>query len=196
MTIEIRVLCSGDSALLAHVVPGVFDGPVDPRWCAEFLADPRHHLAVALVDGRVVGMASALHYVHPDKAPELWINEIGVAPTHREGGLGKRLLQALFARGRELGCTGAWVLANHSNHAARRLYEAVGGKEAPIPQVMYSFSLAHEPRSLAHEPRSLAREPRVMSYDSAAVIPPALEAQIRSLCMPNGRAPRRTPSCL
>lgn len=149
MTLEIRVLRSDDSALLARVVPDVFDGPVDPRWSAEFVADPRHHLAVALVDGRVVGMASALHYVHPDKAPELWINEIGVAPTHREDGLGKRLLQALFARGRELGCTEAWVLANRSNDAARRLYEAVGGKEAPIPSVMYSFSLADEPRSPA-----------------------------------------------
>ena len=167
MTIEIRVLHSGDSALLTHVAAGVFDGVVDPRWSAEFLADPRHHLAVALVDGQVVGMASALHYVHPDKAPELWVNEVGVAPAHRGGGLGRRLLEALFARGRELGCAEGWVLANHSNDAARRLYEAVGGKEAPIPQVMYSFSLANVPR--------------VMSYDSAAAIPLPLEAQIRGL---------------
>jgi aminoglycoside 6'-N-acetyltransferase I len=167
VTIEIRVLRSADSAVLAHVAVGVFDRPVDPRWSAEFLADPRHHLAVALADGRVVGMASAVHYVHPDKGPELWINEIGVAPTHRGGGLGGRLLQALFDCARELGCTEAWVLANHSNHAARRLYEAVGGTETPIAQVMYSFALN--------------QAPRVMIYDSAAAIPPTLEAQIRRL---------------
>lgn len=177
MTIQIRVLRSGDSALLTDVAAGVFDGVVDPRWSAEFLADPRHHLAVALVDGQVVGMASAVHYVHPDKGPELWVNEVGVAPAHRGGGLGRQLLQALFARGRELGCAEAWALANHSNDAARRLYEAVGGKEAPIPQVMYSFSLANEP--LENAPR--ANVPRVMRYDSAAAIPLPVEAQIRRL---------------
>ena len=58
-------------------------------WTAEFLADSRHHLAVAVDEGRVVGMASAVHYVHPDKPPELWINEVGVAPTHRGLGIGR-----------------------------------------------------------------------------------------------------------
>ena len=27
---------------------------------------------------QIVGFASAVHYVHPDKPPELWINEMGV----------------------------------------------------------------------------------------------------------------------
>ena len=41
---------------------------------------------------------SAVHYVHPDKLrPELWINEVGVAASHRRRGLGTRLLLAVFA---------------------------------------------------------------------------------------------------
>ena len=85
-------------------------------------------MAVALDGGQVVGMASAVHYVHPDKPPELWINEVGVAPAHQQQGIGQQLLRALFARGRELGCTEAWLGTEVDNVAARRLY-AAGGRE-------------------------------------------------------------------
>jgi len=140
MSAIIQILGPDDGAVLDDVDPEVFDHPVDPRWAAEFLNDGRHHLAVAVVDGQVVGMASAVHYVHPDKPPELWINEVGVAPTQQNQGIGRRLLAALFARGRELGCGAAWVLTDESNAAARRLYAAAGGDETR-EIVMVSFSL-------------------------------------------------------
>ena len=139
MDIEIRILGAGSADVLARLAPDVFDHGIDPRWCAEFLADPRHHLAVAIDAGTVVRMASAVHYVHPDKRPELWINEVGVAATHRERGIGKRLLQALFVCARALGCAEAWVLTDDENTAARRLYAAAGGAESR--QVMVSFNL-------------------------------------------------------
>jgi len=65
----------------------VFDGPIDPVLTRKFLNDPRHHIVVAIHDEVVVGFASAVHYVHPDKAPQLWINEVAVAPPHRRRGL-------------------------------------------------------------------------------------------------------------
>lgn len=142
MAIIIRVLGPDDTAVLEQVAVDVFDNEVDPRWSAEFLADPRHHLAVALDDGQAVGMASAVHYVHPDKPPELWINEVAVAPSHHHRGIGRQLLDALFARGRTLGCQEAWVLTEQNNAAARGLYGAVGGVEAPEPVVMVTFALA------------------------------------------------------
>jgi GNAT superfamily N-acetyltransferase len=135
----IRVLGPGDAPVLDRVAPGVFDHDVDARWTAVFFADARHHLAVALDDGTVVGMASAVHYVHPDKPPELWVNEVGVAPTHQRLGIGRGLLQALFARAWELGCREAWVLTDDENSAARGLYAAAGGEEEPV--VMVSFRL-------------------------------------------------------
>ena len=141
MTIEIRLLGPEDGALLSHVAAGVFDGPVDPRRSAEFLDDARHHLAAAVDEGLVVGIASGVHYVHPDKAPELWINEVGVAPTHQARGIATRLLRALFAHARALGCTEAWVLTERTNTAARRLYAAVGGAETADELTMYSFPL-------------------------------------------------------
>lgn len=140
MTIDVRVLGPGDAAVLRRVAPDVFDGPIDARWSAEFLADPRHHLAVAIEDGVVVGMASGLHYVHPDKPPELWVNEVGVTPTHQGRGVGRRVLTALLAHGRALGCAEAWVLTHHGNTAARRMYAAVGGVDADAP-LLISFAL-------------------------------------------------------
>jgi GNAT superfamily N-acetyltransferase len=147
MSITIRVLGPADGAVLQRVAPDVFDGPVDARWSAEFLADPRHHVAVAIDDeiggGQVVGMASALHYVHPDKAPELWVNEVAVAPTHQGRGIGRQVMQALLAHARALGCRDAWVLTSYGNAAARRMYASAGGTEDPEAALMISFDLTH-----------------------------------------------------
>ena len=139
MPIDVRLLTSVDAAVLDRVAPDVFDGPVDPRWRAAFFADPRHHLAVALDGGVVVGMASAVDYVHPDKAPQLWINEVGVAPTHRRRGIGRRLVEAMLDRGRALGCSEAWLGTEEDNAPARALYERTGGAAEPF--VLYSFQL-------------------------------------------------------
>lgn len=136
----VRLLGPGDASVLDRVASGVFDNAIDSRWTAEFLADARHHLAVALLGDEVVGMASAVHYVHPDKAPELWVNEVGVAPFHQGRGIGRRLLRALFARGRALGCTEAWLGTEEGNLAARRLYAAVGGREEPMVYVTFTLS--------------------------------------------------------
>ncbi len=140
--VTLRLLGPGDDDVLQNVAPDVFDHAVDPRWTAEFLADPRHHLAVALDDGLVVGMASAVHYVHPDKAPELFVIEVGVALTHLRQGLAKRLLGLLWERGRAVGCAGAWVGTETTNTAARRLYASAGGTEDPDPFVVYWFDFA------------------------------------------------------
>ena len=137
----IRLLGPGDASVLDNVAPSVFDNAIDPRWTAEFLSDPRHHLAVAIDEGRVVGMASAVHYVHPDKAPQLFINEIAVAPPYQRQGIGRRLMERLLNRGRELGCREAWVGTERSNTAARRLYSAAGGVEEPEDFVIVQFDL-------------------------------------------------------
>ena len=140
MAVEIRILQRGDAAVLAHVLPGVFDRGIDVARTEEFLADPRHHLAVAVEDGAVIGFASGVDYIHPDKPRELWINEVGVAPERQGRGLGRAVVRALLDRGRALGCTEAWVLTERGNDRAMRLYAALGGEEEPEP-VMFTFRL-------------------------------------------------------
>ena len=140
MPVDIRLLGPDDADVLGRVDPDVFDHPVDPRWTRRFFDDASHHLAVALDGGRVVGMITAVAYVHPDKAPQLWINEVGVAPPYRRRGVGRRLLDLMLAHGRALGCTEAWLGTEEDNVPARRLYESAGG--AADPFVLYAFPLA------------------------------------------------------
>lgn len=141
MRSEIRILDADDEAIFNDVAPGVFDGPVDRTLVMEFLRDPRHHLAVAVDQGQVVGFASGVHYVHPDKPAELWINEVGVAPSHQRRGIGKAVIRTLLQHARRLGCREAWVLTSRSNLTAMRLYASTGGEEAPRDQVMFTFLL-------------------------------------------------------
>ena len=151
MTLDYRILRAGDAALLDRVADDVFDGPVQPALAREFLGDDRHHLAVAIDDGLVVGFASGVHYVHPDKPAELWINEVAVAPTHLRRGLAQALLRLLFDAGRALGCTQAWVLTDSDNTAAMRLYASVGGDPGSREHVMFEFNL--RPESAKPDPR-------------------------------------------
>ena len=141
MTIEFKVLGAGDEHILSQVAPDVFDSPVDERLTAEFLKDPRHHIAVAVDEGVVVGFASAVSYIHPDKPAELWVNEVGVTPTHRNRGIARSLLALLFGVGRQEGCATAWVLTERENSPAMRLYQSCGGEEAEGETVIFSFEL-------------------------------------------------------
>jgi ribosomal protein S18 acetylase RimI-like enzyme len=139
MPVEIRLLHVNDVDLLLHVADGVFDSPVQSLLAGEFLADARHHIVVALEDDVVVGMVTGVDYIHPDKPRQLWINEIGVAPSHQRRGIARQLLDAMLAHGRLLGCTEAWLGTDEPNVAARRLYESVGGKAEPF--ILYEFPL-------------------------------------------------------
>ena len=152
MPIEIRTLHVGDESRLDSVASDLFDHAIDRDALREFLSSDRHHLVVAIDEGTVVAFASGVHYVHPDKPrPELFLNEVAVAPTHRRRGLGRRVLGALLDHGREIGCGEAWMLVDRANEAARRLYEACGVREADERQVMYSFDLGTA-TNVAHSP--------------------------------------------
>lgn len=147
MSTDVQLLGPNDARLLEQVAPGVFDGSVDPRWTAEFFADARHHMAVALEEGVVVGMASAVHHVHPDKAPQLWINEVGVTPTHHGRGIGRQLIDRLVRLATELECTEAWVLTDRSNVVAQRLYEGAGSRIPPDDCIMYTIPVLSTPEA-------------------------------------------------
>jgi ribosomal protein S18 acetylase RimI-like enzyme len=153
MAIEVKVLQRGDDGVLMNVAAEVFDKPVDAGLTKEFLEDPRHHIAVVIDDGMVVGFASGVHYIHPDKPAELWINEVAVGPTHRRRGLGKAVVRALLEVGRSHDCKVAWVLTDRNNVAAMALYRSVGGTEGADEtgpghaMIGYSFAITVAPRS-------------------------------------------------
>ena len=147
MQIEIMELGPNDAGVLSRAAPDVFDDDVDDRATSLFLTDPTHHIVVARDDGVVVGFVSAVHYHHPDKpSPELWINEVGVAPSHHRLGLGKAILARMLDVARSVGCSQAWVLTDRTNVAAMGLYASAGGVVAPGDTVMVEFTVG-EPES-------------------------------------------------
>jgi ribosomal protein S18 acetylase RimI-like enzyme len=102
-------------------------------------------LVVATADGEVVGMATGIAYVHPDKPLALFVNEVGVSGRFRRRGIGRQLVAAILERGRQLGCVEAWVATEAGNAPARALYRASGGVEDEEPAVVYVYPLAGQP---------------------------------------------------
>ena len=138
----VRILGPTEHSVLEKVAPDVFDDAPRPELSREFLTDPRHHLAVAISEeGLVVGMASGVHYVHPDKDPQMFINEVGVSPVYEGQGLGKRLIAVLLERASALGCTEAWTATEPENARAQALYTRSGGVKDETPFVMFTFPL-------------------------------------------------------
>ena len=137
MPFSYRLLNSSDAKVLENVAGDAFDDPIDEDATRAFLEDPNHLLVVALDDanaGQIVGFVSAVRTFHPDKkAPELWINEIGVAPPFQKKGVAKELLARLFEEARRQGCREAWVLTDKNNKAALALYKAAGGAAPTEP---------------------------------------------------------------
>ncbi|MDB5034810.1 MAG: acetyltransferase [Chlorobi bacterium] len=143
MPMEIRELRAGDAAILGTAPPGeVFDNDIDEFAARDFLADPRNRMVVAIDDGVVVGMVSAALHIHPDRGrPELWIDEVGVAPGHHRRGIGRRMMLAMLDIARRSGCGEAWVLTHRSNAPAMGLYNSIGANAEQEDAVMFTFHL-------------------------------------------------------
>jgi aminoglycoside 6'-N-acetyltransferase I len=140
--VDIKLLGPNDLEVLSNVAPEVFDDPIDFTTALDFLHDPRHRLMVVMDETLVVGFISAVIYLHPDKSkPELWINEVGIAPTHRGRGIGKMLLQRMLESAQQAGCGEAWVLTERNNDPAKGLYKSLGGIEEVPDPVMFTFKL-------------------------------------------------------
>lgn len=140
--ITVRLLGPADAELLAAAHEDVFDLPVQPALAQQFLQrGDTHALAAALHVGRLIGMASGIFYLHPDKPLTLFIAEVGVADAYLRRGLGRRLVDCLLAEGRRRGCHEAWVATETDNAPARALYAAAGGREEAERMVVYAWPL-------------------------------------------------------
>ena len=137
--VEVRTLVPGDEALFVRIAEGVFDHSVDRATLAGYLTTPGHHLVVALRDGEVVGQAAAVVHRHPDRrSVELYFDEVGVAPAFQRCGIARRMLKEMFALGRSLGCTEAWLDTEPAT-SRRALYGPTAASAENV--VIYVFRL-------------------------------------------------------
>ncbi len=140
-SIEYKLAAEEDLPALERVGDKVFDYPVKPDRAKEFFEDPRHHLIIALHNGEVVGIATAFDYVHPDKEPTLFINEISVIEEFRNQHIARTMVRHLLDHGKSIGCQEAWLATEDSNQPARKAYLAVGGIEDEEIIRLYEFKM-------------------------------------------------------
>lgn len=137
--IEIRKATIDDLSVLEEVGDQLFDYPIKRNRTIEFLSDSRHHLFLAFDKEKVIGMASGFHYVHPDKDPTLFINEVAVLESFQNRGIGRKLVTFLWQHAKELGCKEAWIGTEKSNMAAQKCYLGAGAKRDEEPFFLFEF---------------------------------------------------------
>lgn len=118
----------------------LYDGPPLRETATAFLADPSHHLLVALDEnGRTVGFVSGVETTHPDKGTEMFLYELAVAEDSRRQGIGKALTASLADLAGSRGCYGMWVGVDTDNEVALATYRAAGGNK-PEPCVVITWT--------------------------------------------------------
>lgn len=83
----------------------------------------------ALVDGKVVGTVQLMVSLPPNQPHRAEISKMMVHPTHRQRGIGKRLLNAAFEAARGAGKT-LVTLDTRTGDVSEKLYKAVGFERA------------------------------------------------------------------
>jgi GNAT superfamily N-acetyltransferase len=81
---------------------------------------------VAEQDGHIAGIAHAV--VHRSTwavAPYVYLNDLFVAPDARGGGVGRALIEAVYARADAIGAERVYWLTHESNATARKLYDTL-----------------------------------------------------------------------
>jgi len=116
-----------------------FDHSPSREETRRFLSDERHILLLGYLDDRPVGFASGVEVFHPDKGPELFLNEIGIIEEARRHGVARALIEELKRLGRERGCVSMWVLTDEDNGPAMGLYRDAGGAWDGRSQVMFEY---------------------------------------------------------
>lgn len=90
-------------------------------------SDPRDFSAlVAEQDGQLLGLAHYLFHRHGWKIEDVcYLQDLYVAPLARGTGLGRALIEAVYAAADTAGASAVYWLTQDFNHEARQLYDRV-----------------------------------------------------------------------
>jgi GNAT superfamily N-acetyltransferase len=82
---------------------------------------------IAVVDGRAMGLTHYLFHRHCWKIENVcYLQDLYVAPEARGTGLGRRLIEAVYAAADANGTPAVYWLTQDFNAAGRRLYDRIG----------------------------------------------------------------------
>jgi ribosomal protein S18 acetylase RimI-like enzyme len=124
MNFTIHHITADNTALLSHIDPEIFDHEIDPARLAAYVADPLHAMFIAVEDGVTVGQIRGSVHLQPDRASDLYIDNLGTAPDRQRRGIASELMRVMLAWGEAQGCTYAWVATETDNTQAKGFYAA------------------------------------------------------------------------
>ena len=133
---EIRRVADG---VVPEPLAEVFDDTFSPARLRERARVDGHVLVVAVDGDRTVGQVAAIVQYLAHKPPELHLENVGVASSHRRRGIAAAMVTEALAWGRELGCDEAWVATDVDNDAANELYRSLGSEDDPA--LIHVFTL-------------------------------------------------------
>jgi len=101
--------------------------------------EPMFALVAADTDGSLLGLAHYLFHRSTSRiAPTCYLQDLFTLPVARRKGVGRALIEAVYARAREQGLQRVYWQTHESNAAGRRLYERMAKNEGFI---VYSHTL-------------------------------------------------------
>jgi GNAT superfamily N-acetyltransferase len=149
MTVLIRDAAPADetqwralwSAYLAYYRTDLAPQVTDATWARILDPDSRMSCRLAEQDGSIVGFAVWHHHLASwHVADDCYLEDLFVAPDARGGGVGRALLDALFALARARGFGRIYWHTNTDNARARALYDSYAPADGHI---RYRLSLQH-----------------------------------------------------
>ncbi len=95
----------------------------------EMMSNPDYVLLIAYDEEMPVGVAIATKLLKPDGEHWLYVDELGVKPSHRKRGIGRSLMEKLLAIAKEWNLHEPWLGTEPDNDAANHLYQSLNPSE-------------------------------------------------------------------
>ena len=106
------------------VAQEVYDTTFD-RLCSP--DHPEQNALLALVDGTPVGLVHYIYHPHNWRIEKVcYLQDLYADPDVRGTGLGRKLIEAVYAAADEAGCPSVYWLTQDFNTTARQLYDRIG----------------------------------------------------------------------
>lgn len=121
--LSFRTMTEADIPQVAQMEKTVFSDPWSEKVYRETFALPGVEYVVATDDETIVGAAGVRNIVGTGE-----VTNVMVLPRYRNLGIGRKMMEEIILRGRDLGATDLTLEVRAQNVAAQRLYESLGFK--------------------------------------------------------------------